>query len=217
MEIDDRGREIPRKTSLAEDAAERDVETRWGKDAALRAEFRDDYEACVAYHVAVARGVAHHTKQNVRSLGTIPDAPPAAPGQSGAGAHASAAPALQRWNANVALRAEFVEFEFFEAFDKANAAGRAKILGQPAQGQRDGSAAAPIAAPIASTTDAPIAASVTYGTNKFVSFDDFYAWRRGFAAKAIECGELDEAVFRANLAARWNEMAHAQQGDRRHG
>ena len=166
MEIDDRGREIPRKTSLAEDAAERDVETRWGKDAALRAEFRDDYDACVAYHVAVARGVAHHTKQNVRSLGTIPDAPPAAPGQSGAGAHASAAP---------------------------------------------------IAAPIASTTDAPIAASVTYGTNKFVSFDDFYAWRRGFAAKAIECGELDEAVFRANLAARWNEMAHAQQGDRRHG
>jgi len=210
--------EIDRKTSLAEEAAADAVEARWKKDAALRAEFAEDFDACCAYHMAVARGVAHHTKQNVRSLGTIPDAPPAAPAESGAGAHASAAPALQRWNANAALRAEFVEFEFFEAFDKAAAAGRAKILGQPAQGQRDaGSAAAPIAAPAASAPDAPSAKNLVYGTGEFVSFDDFYAWRRGFAAKMIEYGELDETVFRANMLARWNEMARAQQGDRRHG
>ena len=209
--------EVDRKTSFAEEAAADAVEARWKKDAALRSEFRDDFDACCAYHMAVARGVAHHTKQNVKSLGTIPDAAPATPGETGTGAHASAAPALQRWNASAALRAEFGEFEFFEAFEKANAAGRLKILGQPAQGQRDGSAAAPIAAPIASTTDAPIAASMTYGTSKFVSFDDFYAWRRGFAAKMIECGELDETVFRANMVARWNDGARAQQGDRRHG
>lgn len=54
-----------RSTTMAEDAAERDIRARWSKDSALRAEFVDDFPACVAYHMAVARGVAKHTRANV--------------------------------------------------------------------------------------------------------------------------------------------------------
>lgn len=220
---------MAKSRTIAEETAERDVLARWGKDGALRGEFANDREACVAYHQAVARGNAKHTKANVKSLGVIEDARPAASAPIGDSSHqarAVAAPAIpsglsedqmekalrQRWDADAALRAEFAEdFGLFEAFATAAAAGRLKILGQPSAGQRDaGSTAAPIAAPVASGTDAPIAASVTCGEQEFVSFEDFYAWRRPFAAQQIEKGKLDEAVFRANLVSRWNEIARMQ-------
>jgi hypothetical protein len=67
----------PRKTSLAEEAAERDLDTRW-KDPALRAEFGNARPAASAYFRAVARGQVKHTKANVKSLGVIEDARPAA-------------------------------------------------------------------------------------------------------------------------------------------
>lgn len=218
-----------RKTTMAEDAAERDVTARWGKDAALRAEFRDDFDSCRAYHQAVARGNAKHTKANVKSLGVIEDARPAASmpaGDPNQHAHAVAVPAMrpglseeemekalrQRWNADAALRAEFAEdFEIFEAFATADAAGRLKILGQPSARPRDvGSAVAPLAVAVASATDTPFAGSVVYGGQEYRCFDDFFVWRRGFAARQIEEGRLNEAIFRGNLVTRWNEMARQQ-------
>jgi hypothetical protein len=225
-----------RHTTLEEEAAERDVAARWGHDKALRAEFADDRAACVAYHKAIARGarpfVGRSTAVPAEEISNAPadNFAPAAGHQARASAKPAPAPApapagvpegdveralRRRWDASAQLRAEYADdFKLFAAFEKANAAGRVRILGARTTKQPGESpaAAASHAAPSAASPDAPIDASVRYGAQEFYSFNDFYAWRRTFAAKQIAQGKLDEAEFRANMVERWNTVARTQGG-----
>ena len=209
-----------RNLTLEEEAALREVAAKWPHDKQLRAEFNNDRASAEGFFKAEARGNARTFGRGVKTFESPTTRPAPGGGEppaSSPAARAAAAPAGgDRWSRDEELRLAFGnDRKIYEAFERAQASGRVKILGD--SGARDGSSGAPDrspAAPPAGAADdgAPLAGPVVsrrMGMN-FSSFEDYFSWRRVFAANMIKNGELTEAEFRANMVEQWNKLVRAE-------